>query len=72
MKIRSKFPILLSLLVTIPLLQACADSGGAWEGTVTDSAGVTIVHNTSTPIWGSGDEWTVTEELRIGTVAGEP
>ncbi|MCJ7627689.1 MAG: hypothetical protein MUO50_04795, partial [Longimicrobiales bacterium] len=23
-------------------------------------------------IWGSGDEWTVTEELRIGTVAGEP
>ncbi len=72
MKTRSKSPILLSLLIATPLLQACGDGGGAWEGTVTDSAGVTVVHNTSNPIWGSGDEWTVTEELRIGTVAGEP
>ncbi len=72
MKTRLKFPILLLLFSTLPLLQACGGGTGAWEGTVTDSAGVVIVHNPSAPMWGAGDEWTVTEELRIGTVAGEP
>jgi hypothetical protein len=72
MKTWWKFPILLLLSLSLPVLQACGGGAGAWEGTVTDSAGVTVVHNTSTPIWGSGDEWTVTEDLRIGTVAGEP
>lgn len=72
MKTRLRFPILLLLLSILPLLQACGGGSNEWEGTVTDSAGVTVVHNTSTPIWGAGDEWTVTEDLRIGTVAGEP
>ena len=72
MKTRSKFPILLVLLSTLPLLQACGDGAGAWEGTITDSAGVAVVHNTATPMWRAGDEWTVAEDLRIGTVAGEP
>ncbi len=67
---RSKFLILLLLALAIPLLQACGDAG-AWEGTITDSAGVAVVHNTGTPMWGSGDEWTVTEDLKIGSVAGE-
>jgi hypothetical protein len=71
MKTRSMFPILLSLLLSIPLLQACGGAG-AWEGTITDSAGVSMVHNTATPMWRAGDEWTATEEIRIGTVAGEP
>jgi len=71
MNIGSKFPTVLFLLVLIPLLEAC-DSANSWEGTVTDSAGVTMVHNTATPLWGSGDEWTAMEEIRIGTVAGEP
>jgi hypothetical protein len=70
MKTRKIFPIL--LFVAVPLFQACDGGGGAWEGTVTDSAGISVVHNTDTPIWGSGDEWTATVDLRIGTVAGEP
>jgi len=60
----------LLLVPILPLLQACGGAG-AWEGTVTDSAGVAIVMNTATPIWRAGDEWTATENLRIGTVAGE-
>jgi len=58
-------------LLSLPLLQAC-DSSAAWEGTVTDSAGVTIVTNTNSPLWTGDDGWTVEEDLRIGTVAGEP
>lgn len=61
----------LFLVAGFPLLQACGGAG-AWEGTVTDSAGVSIVTNTATPFWRAGDEWTVAEDLRIGTVAGEP
>ena len=63
--------IVLLLLPIFPLLQACGGAG-AWEGTITDSAGVAIVMNTATPMWSAGDEWTVSEDLRIGTVAGEP
>ena len=58
-------------LLAMPLLQAC-DTSAAWEGTITDSAGVAIVTNTNTPLWRGDDAWTVTEDLRIGTVAGEP
>lgn len=61
----------LGVFAALPFLQAC-DSSAAWEGTITDSAGVTIVKNTATPLWSEGEEWTVTEDLRIGTVAGEP
>jgi len=59
------------LLPILPLLQACGGAG-AWEGTVTDSAGVSIVLNTATPMWRAGDAWTASEDLRIGTVAGDP
>ncbi len=58
------------LLPTLPLLQACGGAG-AWEGTVTDSAGVAVVHNPAVPMWRAEDEWSATEELRIGTMAGE-
>jgi hypothetical protein len=61
-------------LLVLPalLLQACDRGGGPWQGSITDSAGVTLVHNPATPLWASGDAWTVTEELRVGTVAGQP
>jgi len=72
MKTWWKSPILLFLFSSVPVIQSCGGGAGAWEGTITDSAGVSIVSNTSTPMWGSGDEWTVTEDLRIGTIAGEP
>jgi len=60
----------IGLLAALPILQACERSP-AWEGTVTDSAGITLVHNPSVPLWGEDEAWTVTEDLRIGTVAGE-
>jgi hypothetical protein len=66
-----RFPSFL-LVFTLPLLQACDGGTSAWQGTVTDSAGITVVHNPSVPLWSDGDEWTVTEDLRIGTPAGEP
>jgi len=47
-------------------------SGGGWDGTVRDSSGVVIVENTDNGVWASADAWTVTEELRIGTTAGDP
>lgn len=72
MKTPMRFLILLLLPLSLPVLQACGGGAGAWEGTMADSAGITVVHNTATPIWRSGDEWTVTEDLKIGTVAGEP
>ncbi len=59
------------ILVLLPLLQACS-GGSAWEGTVTDSAGIAVVHNPDVPVWEGGEAWTVTEDLRIGSVAGEP
>ncbi len=70
MKTRPKYPLFLLPLLLV--FQACGGSTGAWEGTVADSAGIAVVHNTARPIWGSGSEWTVTEEVRIGSVAGDP
>jgi hypothetical protein len=52
---------------------ACGGAaGGAWQGTVTDSAGVAIVKNPAQGIWAPDEAWTVTEELRIGTAEGDP
>lgn len=66
-----KTHLIVLALLAFPLLQAC-DTSAAWEGTITDSAGVTIVSNTNTPLWSKDDTWTVEEDLRIGTVTGEP
>lgn len=72
MKTHVKKLAFLLLLPILPILQACGGGAGAWEGTVTDSAGVAVVMNTPTPMWRANDAWTVEENLRIGTVAGEP
>lgn len=57
-------------------LSACSgdrgEAGGDWAGTVTDSAGVRIVANPTTPMWAESEGWTVEEALRIGKPAGEP
>ena len=59
----------------IVMLGACGDgsatAGTDWDGTVTDSAGVSLVANTSTPTWGADDAWTTEEVLRIGEAAGD-
>jgi len=47
-----------------------ADSG--WTGTVSDSAGITVVRNPATGLWPGGAEWRVVEDLVIGAVEGDP
>jgi hypothetical protein len=60
-------------IVVVATLTACGEaSDTAWQGTVRDSAGITVVSNTAGSIWGSDDAWIVEEELRIGTAEGEP
>lgn len=59
------------------LLVGCAGEPGdaasrEWAGTVTDSAGVSLVANPDEGIWREDDRWTVAEDLRIGTLAGDP
>jgi hypothetical protein len=52
----------------------CAESQSAveWDGTIRDSAGVTIVENYGAPLWREGEAWKLREIVRIGTVEGEP
>jgi hypothetical protein len=61
-------------LVVVALVgTACAsDGGGQWAGSVTDSAGVEIVSNAGQGMWTAADAWTVEEELKIGTLEGDP
>ena len=51
-----------------------ADEAGeaAWQGTMTDSAGVTLVANPAEGLWAEGEAWTVHEDLRIGSFATDP
>lgn len=49
------------------LAGACGGTDGAeWRGTVTDSAGIEVVHNPAEGIWASDAEWTLSEEYRVG------
>ena len=52
------------------ILCACSGEAG-WMGTVRDSAGVTIVENSLESVWSVSNQWTLAEELRIGS-AGDP
>jgi hypothetical protein len=58
----------------VVVLAACSKAGGGarWEGTITDSVGVQVVHNPATGMWRQSDRWTVTEVVRIGAAEGEP
>ncbi|MGD2122777.1 MAG: 6-bladed beta-propeller [Gemmatimonadota bacterium] len=49
----------------------CSDGDMGWAGTISDSAGVTIVSNPAQGIWAPGEEWVLEEELRIGGVEGD-
>ena len=59
-------------LITPWITAACADSGEHWAGTISDSAGVTMVLNPEEGLWGAGEAWTVEEDLRIGSVEASP
>ncbi len=52
-------------------LLGCGESGGGWDGAVTDSAGVEIV-TSSSGLWGPGEAWAVEQDLLVGTAEGEP
>jgi hypothetical protein len=61
------------IVTTTVVLAAGACSGGnRWEGTVTDSAGVALVSNTARGMWTASNQWVLEEELRIGSIEGEP
>lgn len=68
---KARFAALLLPLVPF-VLQQESESSATWEGSVRDSAGVTVVENYGPPLWRDGEEWTLREVLRIGTVEGEP
>ncbi|MFC1574867.1 6-bladed beta-propeller [Gemmatimonadota bacterium] len=59
------------LLFALSLLQACEGGAPAWQGSITDSAGISVVHNPSTPLWGEGEGWTFSEDLRYGVSTGQ-
>ena len=67
-----------STCILVPALMfaaACGgEAGGAadWAGTVEDSAGVQLVKNSLTPLWGEGDAWVLEEVMTIGEAAGDP
>lgn len=54
---------------------ACGgEAGGAadWAGTMEDSAGVQLVKNSLTPLWGEGDAWVLEDVMTVGEAAGDP
>jgi hypothetical protein len=61
-----------TVLILAACLAACGGEESRWAGTMSDSAGVTIVSNTDVGIWGPGEGWALEEELRIGAVEGAP
>jgi hypothetical protein len=65
-------PALLLPLLGLACGDGGADSGGAqFAGTVTDSAGIEIVHNTATGMWPDGGGWTTAQLMQIGEAAGD-
>ena len=63
----------LAVLPGVVLVLGCANGMGSdspgWSGTVdTLASGQIVVSNPRTGVWGEGEGWTVTEDLRIGAV----
>jgi hypothetical protein len=63
-------------LVVVALLSSCTSapdsSSNGWSGTIdTLPSGEIITANPAVPLWGPGENWQVTEELRIGAVEGD-
>ena len=61
-----------SVFLLAVTIVACGGGESRWAGTISDSAGVTIVSNSDIGLWQPGEEWTVEEELRIGALEGDP
>ena len=61
-----------SLVIAMALAIVACGGDARWAGTITDSAGVTIVSNPEVGLWAAGTAWTFEEEVRIGAVDGPP
>lgn len=59
-------------LLALALAACSGGESGGWGGSVTDSAGVAIVANPTDGAWESGQSWGVEEQLRIGSLEGNP
>ncbi len=59
-------------LLTMVAAAACAAGEAQWAGSIIDSAGVQMVSNTPEGVWTEETQWTVVEELRIGSLDEEP
>jgi hypothetical protein len=63
---------LAALLCVAPLFAACASNErSSWGGTMSDSAGVTVVANPAEGVWTPESAWKVEEVLSIGSVEGD-
>lgn len=71
----SRIPTAARAAIALLAFAACGGSGapgsGDWAGTRRDSAGIAIVENPAEGMWTDADRWTVSEELRIGTMDGD-
>ena len=66
-------PTVVCLAAALCFLPACDGGGGdAWEGAVSDSAGVRVVSNTGGGVWGPDEGWTVEQDMVVGEAAGNP
>lgn len=61
-----------TLVVVVVAVVGCEQGEASWAGTVTDSAGVLMVHSPERGAWGSGESPDVSEDLAIGEAEGEP
>ncbi len=60
-------------VLLVATVAACSGGqSGEWAGSVTDSAGVAMVSNPTDGAWEAGEAWAVEEELRIGSLEGDP
>jgi hypothetical protein len=68
----SSVAVVLIVMETVSCIAGCETAHPGWRGSVRDSAGVLLVRNEGTPLWSPGEEWTLSEVLRIGSTAGPP
>ncbi len=65
----------LAILAAAGLLSSAscgAPASATWAGSIdTLATGQLVVHNPATPLWTPGERWTLTPELRIGTMDRE-
>jgi hypothetical protein len=62
----------IATLCTLALAACEPPESDGWMGTVTDSAGVTVVTNPEAGLWTATNGWAVDEDLSIGEVEGNP